>query len=130
MGEQNDFLVFFSKELSPHKPPEDIKIVRLSPTTINVTWTPLSLFEAQGFPIYRVTLVYAGSRSKRQANSNTVITRSSFTLFTNLRSNQEYSLTVGVATNALEVYTSSEPITGIQSFILFIFIYLVANISY
>ena len=112
MGVQNDFLVFFSKELSPLKPPDNIKIERLNPTTINVTWTPLSLFEAQGFPVYRVTLLPTESRSKRQPSSRTLITQNSSALFTDLKSNQEYSLTVGVATNTLGIYTSSEPITG------------------
>ena len=122
MGVQDDVVEFFSKELSPLKPPDDIKIIKLRPTTINVTWTPLSLFEAQGFPVYRVTLVYTGSRSKRQSNSSTLITQNNSALFTDLKSNQEYSLTVGVATNALGIYTSSEPITGMQPFTLFIYI--------
>ena len=112
MGVQNDFLAFFSKELSPLKPPDNIKIERLSPTTISITWTPLSLFEAQGFPVYRVTLMSTESRSKRQPSSSTLITQNSSALFTDLKSNQEYSLTVGVATNTLGIYTSSEPITG------------------
>ena len=112
MGVQNNFLSFFSKELSPLKPPDNIKIERLSPTTINVTWTPLSLFEAQGFPVYRVTLMSTESRSKRQPSSSTLTTQNSSALFTDLKSNQEYSLTVGVATNTLGIYTSSEPITG------------------
>ena len=112
MGVQNDFLTFFSKELSPLKPPDNIKIERLSPTTISVTWTPLSLFEAQGFPVYRVILLPSESRSKRQPSSSTLTTQNSSALFTDLKRNQEYSLTVGVTTNALGIYTSSEPITG------------------
>ena len=61
-----------------------------------------------------------GSRSKRQSNLSTLITQNNSALFTDLKSNQKYLLTVGVATNALEIYTSSEPITGMQPFTLFI----------
>ena len=116
MGLQNDFVVFFSKILSPMKTVDDFKFVRLSPTSINVTWTPLSLFEAQGFPIYKVTLAptSAESRSKRQSSSSVLITENSFAVFTDLKANQEYSLTVGVATEASSDYISSKPTKGIK----------------
>ena len=114
MGLQNDFVVFFSKELSPLKPPDDIKFVRLNTTSISVTWTPLSLFEAQGFPIYKVTLspTTAESQSKRQSNSSVLITENNFAVFTDLKANQEYSLTVGVATEASSDYISSKSMKG------------------
>ena len=117
MGLQSDFLIFFSKELSPTKTPENIKFVRSSQTSINVTWTPLSLFEAQGFPIYKVTLTPSSTevRSKRQSSSNVIITQNNFALFTNLNSNQEYSLTVGVATNGSDNFTTTEPMKGTYS---------------
>ena len=118
MGEQIDYAVFFSRELSPIKTPDDINFIRLSPTSINVTWTPLSLFEAQGFPIYKVALnpTPAEFSRKRQASSSVYVTENSFALFTNLISNQDYSVTVGVATDASSDFTSSQPITtkGIQ----------------
>ena len=114
MGEQSDFVVFFSKELSPVKAPDGIKFARLSPTSINVAWTPLSLFEAQGFPIYEVILTPISTeiRGKRQSGSITLITQNNFALFTNLISDQEYSLMVGVATNASRNFISSQPIKG------------------
>ena len=115
-GVQNDFIVFFSKELSPVKTPDDIQFTRLSPTSINVTWTPLSLFEAQGFPTYKVTLIPTSTevRSKRQSDSSVLITENNFALFTNLKNNQDYSLTVGVATDASSDFTSSQPTKGIH----------------
>ena len=118
MGLQSDFVIFFSKELSPLKTPDDIKIVRLSQTSINVTWTPLSLFEAQGFPIYRVTLTPPTStevRSKRQSSSIVITTQNSFAVFTNLNSSQEYSLTLGVATNGSNNFTTTQPMKGMFS---------------
>ena len=112
MGLQNDFVVFFSKELSPIKTPDDIKFLRLSPTSINVTWIPLSLFEAQGFPIYKVTLTpkTTESRSKRQSSSSVLITENDFAVFTDLKANQEYSITVGVATNGSSDFKSQQGI--------------------
>ena len=108
MGLQNDFVVFFSKELSPIKTPDDIKFVRLNTTSINVTWIPLSLFEAQGFPIYKVTLtpIIAESHSKRQSSSSVLITENNFAVFTDLKANQEYLITVGVATNGSSDFKS------------------------
>ena len=113
---EGTFVVFFSKELSPVKTPDDIKFTRLSPTSINVTWSPLSLFEAQGFPIYRVTLIPTSTefRSKRQSGSSILITENHFAVFTNLNSDQEYSLTVGVTTDASSDFTTSQPSKGIQ----------------
>ena len=116
MGVQSDFVVFFSKELNPVKTPDNIEFTRLSPTSINVTWTPLSLFEAQGFPTYKVTLIPTSTefRSKRQSGSSVLVTENNFALFTNLKSGQEYSLTVGVATDESSDFTSSQPTKGIQ----------------
>ena len=115
MGLQSDFAAFFSKEISPTKTPRDVKFVRLNSTSINVTWTPLSLFEAQGFPIYKVTLTptSTGVREKRQSSSSVLITQNSFVVFTNLNSNEEYSLTVGVATEESSNFISSQPMKGI-----------------
>ena len=118
MGLQNDFMVFFSKELSPVKTPENINYVRLNLTSINVTWTPLSLFEAQGFPIYKITLTpttATNGRNKRQSSSSVLITQNNFAVFTNLNSNQEYSLVVSVATEGSSNYTSSQPTQGTNS---------------
>ena len=116
IGVEGNFVVFFSKELSPVKTPDDIEFTRLSPTSINVTWSPLSLFEAQGFPIYKVTLIPISTefRSKRQSDSSVLITENNFAVFTNLNSDQEYSLTVGVTTDASSDFTTSQPSKGIQ----------------
>ena len=113
IGEQSDFVIFFSKQLNPVKTPDNINLIRLGPTSINVTWTPLSLFEAQGFPIYKVILnpTSAEFRRKRQSSSSVFITENNFALFTNLINNQDYSVTVGVANDGSSEFSSSQPIT-------------------
>ena len=50
MGVLGDYVVFFSEELTPTKPPKNVQANWLNSTATNVTWTPLNLFEAQGFP--------------------------------------------------------------------------------
>jgi len=50
-GAENEPTVFFSEELTPTKPPDNVELKQLSSTSFNVTWTPLTLFEAKGFPI-------------------------------------------------------------------------------
>ena len=52
-GTENDYITF-SKELQPTKSPENVNSKQLNLTSLNITWTPLTLFEAQGFPEYRV----------------------------------------------------------------------------
>ena len=118
MGVQSDFVVFFSKELQPVKGPDGIKFVRLNTTSINATWTPLSLFEARGFPMYKVTLSPVSNEIRRKrwsSNSSIVITENNYALFTNLKDNQDYVLTVGVTCKAAASsdYTNSQPIRGI-----------------
>lgn len=87
---------FFAKQSPPSKPVEDITIERLSPTSINVSWTPLTLCEAQGFPIYRVVVTLSGGGMKRQLTSLTNTTTSSSLKFIGLDRNSEYSVVVGV----------------------------------
>ena len=54
-GEENDPPVFFTQEQAPVKPPENVTFER-DGAAINVSWDPLSLIEAKGFPTYTVTL--------------------------------------------------------------------------
>ena len=69
-GTENDYMIFFNEELTPTKSPENVVFQQINSTALNITWTPLTLFEAQGFPKYRVILVTdTSSRTKRQSNS-------------------------------------------------------------
>ena len=105
-GEENDHEIFFIEELIPTKVPENVDFKQLNSTALNITWTPLTLFEARGFPRYRAVLtpVDTTSRRKRQSNSNTIHTLhindtfGAFAVFTNLSENTDYFVVVGVTT--------------------------------
>ena len=113
MGVLGDYVVFFSEELAPTKAPENIKINSISVTSINVSWAPLSLFEARGFPKYKVTLLPdAKGRQRRQTNPISVITTSNFAVFNNLDSNVKYSVEVGVTTGETNTVVNSGYIEG------------------
>ena len=45
-GVENDYTIFFSEELTPTKSPENVVFNQLNSTALNITWTPLTLFEA------------------------------------------------------------------------------------
>ena len=99
--------VFFSKELTPLKSPENVMYERNS-TIISVSWDPLTLFEARGFPIYIVTLIplslVDSQRTNRQTDyDNGIIsdtTNESDIVIKGLDPNVEYFLTVAVRTSA------------------------------
>lgn len=121
-GEKNDHTIFFYKELAPTKSPEDVDIKQLSSTSLNVTWTPLTLFEARGFPEYRTILtpLDTNSRRKRQSNDNSthvMITQDSFIAFTGLRENTDYSVVVGVRTGNSSEFLDGDPISGTNSYL-------------
>ena len=98
-GEENSLMTFFSQELEPRMPPGNVSFDR-SRTSLNVSWTPLTLFQARGFPVYRVSLVLrSNSRIKRQAIVP-VITNNSFAVFSGLSGNTQYDAAVGVSTGA------------------------------
>jgi len=113
MGVLGDYVIFFSEELAPTKAPENIKINFISDTSINVTWTPLSLFEARGFPKYKVTL-FPG-RQRRQSNPNSVTTTSIFVVFNNLDTSDKYSVEVGVTTGETNAIVNSEHVEGMYT---------------
>ena len=107
-GEENDPYTFFSHEEPPERPPDDVEFER-NDTTISVTWTPLSLFEARGFPVYTVTLTPIFTRAKRQSNMDGMImvkTNKTNVVIDGLDPNVEYSLTIAVETSSGEAITS------------------------
>jgi len=92
MGALGDYVVFFSEELTPTKPPENVQANRLSSMTINVTWTPLSFYAARGFAYYRVVLTYIDINSERK--QLVTVANNSFAVFTGLDSDTQYSVVV------------------------------------
>ena len=113
-GAENDYIVFFSEELSPTKSPENIVSKQLNVTALNITWTPLTLFKARGFPEYRVALtkIDDDSRRKRQSFSDSIITANRFAVFTDLNENIYYSVVVGVRTGNTTLFVEGSPING------------------
>ena len=119
-GEVNNREVFFSEELSPSKAPENVTSERVNSTSVNISWIPLTLFEAQGFPEYTVTLAEmmdSNTRKKRQTNS--ITTSDSFAIFTGLNENAAYTAMVGVRTGVQTDNPSTVmftgPVTGMYS---------------
>ena len=119
-GEENDYKLFFSEELVPTKSPENIVSKQLNVTALNITWIPLTLFEARGFPEYRVALttINGNRHRKRQSVSDSIITDSiitanSFAVFIGLNENVDYSVVVGVRTGNTTLFVEGNPINGI-----------------
>ena len=116
-GAENDLEEFFSQELEAIKAPENVVVKRLTSTSVNLTWTPLTLFEARGFPVYVVSLTPSSSsgRKKRQ-QTLTQLTNNSFAVFNDLMSGSAYTAEVGVRTgDRSEMQTNvvtAEPVPG------------------
>ena len=112
-GAENIRTVFFSEELEPEKSPENFMFKQLNSTALNFTWTPLTLFEARGFPVYRVVLTEkdTNSRKKRQSNSMSITTTNSFAVFPDLKENTDYSARVGARTGSTD-FVDEDPIDG------------------
>jgi len=120
-GAVNNFTVFFSQELTPIKTPENVDFIRLSVTSVNITWTPLTLFEARGFPEYNVTLKPFSTSSRNRRDFiliPPVITNNSFAIFVNLDSNNVYVVIIGVRTGASNQFNFADPNTGATVYII------------
>ena len=113
-GAENDRTIFFSIELAPTKSVQSITSKLLNSTSLNITWVPLTLFEARGFPVYRVTLGTT-SRRKRQSDSVTIITSNNFAVFTGLRRNTDYSVMVGVMTGGTSGFVQENSFNGTKN---------------
>ena len=107
-GVDNYWYTFFSEELIPLKAPENVKLER-SGTSVSVSWEPLNLFEARGFPTYTVTLEPSSSddRVTRQSNNGVirVTTNESNIVVGGLDPKVEYDVTVSVQTAAGKTIT-------------------------
>jgi len=114
MGALGDYVVFFSEELTPTKPPENVQASLLNSTAVNISWTALTLFEAQGFPQYTAVLtpLSTNSQQRRQLDANTIMTNNSFAVFTNLVSHTCYSVVVGVTTGGSSSFVYSHSLNG------------------
>jgi len=107
-GTENYGHTFFTEEEAPLRSPDNIEFER-SGTSVSVSWEPLSLFEARGFPVYTVTLVPSTNddRVTRQSNNGVirVTTNESNIVVGGLDPKVEYGVTVAVGTGAGEMTT-------------------------
>ena len=106
-GALNDFVIFFSKELDPLKSPDNVTFVRLDHTSINITWTPLSFFEARGFPWYTIALFTGKKRSDK-----IIKTSDAFTVLKHLQAGTEYTVIVSITNNGSAALLQSSPVIG------------------
>ena len=104
-GALNDYVIFFSKELDPLKSPENVTFVQIDHTSINITWTPLSFFEARGFPCYTVALFIGKKQSDK-----IIKTSDAFAVLQHLQAGTEYTVVVSVANNGSTAIQSSSVI--------------------
>ena len=107
-GEENDPEIFFTQELSPIKAPENVKYERNSNgTAITVSWDPVSLFEAKGFPTYTVILRPLSLASNQSSDGEVITITTNETTIVNeeLDPRLEYILVVAVITTIGEAAT-------------------------
>ena len=99
-GIENHPHIFFTQELGPIKPPQNVKFER-SGTIITITWDPLTLFEARGLPFYTVTLIPLSSVSSNgnAQNISATVTETDI-LLEDLDPKIEYSLIITVETSS------------------------------
>ena len=101
--------IFFTKELIPTKPPENVMYER-NYTVISVSWDLVTLFEARGFPIYIVTLIpfslFQSHTTERSSDDEISVTTNETDTVIDLDPNVEYFLTVAVGTSSGQVATN------------------------
>ena len=82
----------------PTVAPNNVTVVRINSTAISVSWNPLTLQEARGWPVYIVFWERRSQRTDRAALS--VNTRDSSVVIGNLDPASYYSFVVQVSTAA------------------------------
>ena len=104
-GIENHPHTFFTQELGPIKPPQNIEFKR-SGTIITITWDPITLFEARGFPFYTVTLIPLssvssnGSAQPNYDEKTSIATTETDIVIEDLDPKIEYSLIITVETSS------------------------------
>ena len=103
-GAENQPQTFFSQELIPTDPPQNVMFDR-SGEYINISWDALTLSEARGFPVYTVTLTPSTGNDGQQITDRVIVvnTTESSVVVGGLDVNIEYTLTVAVGTTAGQI---------------------------
>ena len=82
----------------PTVKPQNVTVDRVNPTSLRVSWIPLTLHEARGRPVYTVFVESASQRTARAIQS--VPTMNSSVVVDNLDPASFYSVSVQVGTGA------------------------------
>uniref|UniRef100_A0A1X7UYG7 protein-tyrosine-phosphatase n=1 Tax=Amphimedon queenslandica TaxID=400682 RepID=A0A1X7UYG7_AMPQE len=101
----------FTKEGEPG-PVRNVTFQRISPTSVNVSWMPLTLEEAKGFVTgYTVTLTPSTSNNRKRQSPITMTAEpdQSYVVFTGLSAEASYSISVSGSTAAGTGESSSGP---------------------
>ena len=103
-GAENQPQTFFSQELTPTDPPQNVMFDR-SGGYIHISWDALTLNEARGFPVYTVTLTPSTDNDGQQITDGVIVvnTTESSIVVGGLDVNIEYMLTVAVGTTAGQI---------------------------
>ena len=80
--------IIFTEELPPNRTVFGLHVNWTNPSTVKISWTPLTVHEARGFPTYRINITSEG-RAIRLEN-----TIESYLIVGGLDQTQWYSVTV------------------------------------
>ena len=83
---------FILVQTVPTKPVEDVAASRVDGERVNISWTPLSLVEARGFPLYTVSYMSGGDQVE------SVSTNESNVIISGLSPRRTYTFTIRVST--------------------------------
>ena len=108
--------IIFTKELLPNGTVTNITIEWISATTVNISWIPLGIHQARGFPSYTVIISSEGTPFKnRTTNDSSVV-------IGDLNSNRVYTVNVQPLTEG-GLGEWSEPGELVQSYSIHIIPY-------
>ena len=105
-GVESNPEIFFTGELGPLRPPENVKYERFG-MTITVSWDPIPLIEVRGFPTYTVTLIPLSPAGNISSDDGiiSVTTNETDIASEELDPDVEYTLIVTVTTDGGEAAT-------------------------
>ena len=83
---------FLHVQTVPTKPVEDVVAFRVDSRRVNISWTPLSLVEARGIPLYTVSYMSNGDQVE------SVNTKESTIIIPGLSPHRTYIFTIRVST--------------------------------
>ena len=65
--------IIFTRELSPEQTVTNITIKWINTTTVNISWIPLGMHQARGFPSYRVIIISEGTLSAHRTTTDSSV---------------------------------------------------------